>query len=257
MINVPADASLSGSSLARSAKVRAIGQSPGAAGVAARIPAAARNDRQIQQSTACLVMATLLAMALQASSANGQSCLDFNKGVEAAMAADNDVSAQLSRVKATGPSPRFDVGVCNAAKQLRELAAAAANLGNQNCGLNTGVVGALGDMTQSAESDIKLFCAREVDTPRPVQPSANVDEGFIFPDSDRRRLTVGELRGLSADQLRIARNEIFARRGRYFKDEMLKAHFSQLSWYRPDRWDVTLNAIEQANVTLIRSLEKQ
>ena len=257
MINVPADASLSGSSLARSAKVRAIGQSPGAAGVAARIPAAARNDRQIQQSTACLVMATLLMMALQVSSASGQTCPDFNKAVEATMAANNDVDAQLARLKATGQPPRFDVGVCSAAKRLRDQAGAAATLANQSCGPDTDrTVGALGDMAQGAETDINLFCNREVDTLRPVRPSANLDAGFIFSDSDRRRLTLGELRGLSLEQLRIARNEIYARRGRYFKDETLKAHFSQFSWYQPDRWDVTLNEVEQANVRLIQSMER-
>jgi hypothetical protein len=80
--------------------------------------------------------------------------------------------------------------------------------------------------------------------------------GLIFPDSNRRRLTAGDLQGLSLEQLRFARNEIFARKGRYFKDESLKAHFSQFSWYQPDRWDVPLNGVEQANVTLIQSMEK-
>jgi hypothetical protein len=84
----------------------------------------------------------------------------------------------------------------------------------------------------------------------------NSDSGFIFSDSDRRLLTVAELQGLSSEQLRIARNEIYARKGRYFKDGSLTAHFSQFSWYQPNRWDVTLNDIEHANVRLIQSMEK-
>ncbi len=84
----------------------------------------------------------------------------------------------------------------------------------------------------------------------------NTDSGFIIPDSDRRLLTVADLQGLSSDQLRIARNEIYARKGRFFKDQSLTAHFSQFSWYQPNRWEVTLNDIEHANVKLIQSLEK-
>lgn len=167
------------------------------------------------------------------------------------MASNNDMDAQLARIKAMGTPPSSDVGVCNTAKQLRDQAGAAAKLANQSCGPDTDrIVGALGDMAQSAETDINLFCTR------PVRPSANLDAGFIFSDSDRRRLTAGELRGLSSEQLRIARNEIYARKGRYFKDETLRAHFSQFSWYRPDRSDVTLNDVERANVTLIQSMER-
>jgi hypothetical protein len=63
------------------------------------------------------------------------------------------------------------------------------------------------------------------------------------------------LEKLFADQLHIARNEIFARRGRYFNDLRLSAHFANFAWYQPYAWHVRLNLIEQANVGLIRSLE--
>lgn len=75
--------------------------------------------------------------------------------------------------------------------------------------------------------------------------------GFIFPDSDRRLLTLGDLRGLSSDELRIARNEIFARRGRYFDSADLKARFERFSWYSPNTWNPKLNPIEEANVALL------
>ena len=79
--------------------------------------------------------------------------------------------------------------------------------------------------------------------------------GFFFTDSNVRYLTRAELQKLSADQLHIARNEIFARRGRYFKNDMLGAYFSQFSWYQPHAWDVPLRAVEQANIDLIQSIE--
>ena len=205
---------------------------------------------------ASLAAAILFTITLDAQLASGQSCPDFDKAVEATMASSNDVDAQLARIKAMGRPSNSDTGVCNAAKQLRDQAGAAAKLANQSCGPDIDrIVGALGDMVQSAETDINLFCVREASNPSPSRSGAN-DAGFIFADSDRRRLTVGELRGLSSEQLRIARNEIFARKGRYFKDEALRAHFSQFSWYQPDRPDVTLNEVEQANVRLIQSMER-
>lgn len=80
--------------------------------------------------------------------------------------------------------------------------------------------------------------------------------GFLFADSSIRYLTRAELQNLSAERLHIARNEIFARRGRYFKDDALRAYFSQFSWYQPRAWDVPLSPIEQANVKLVQSFEQ-
>jgi len=80
---------------------------------------------------------------------------------------------------------------------------------------------------------------------------------FIFPDSDRRLLTPGDLRRLSRDDIRIARNEIFARRGRHFEAADLKARFERFSWYVPYTWNPRLNAIEQANVALIEQTGKR
>ncbi len=86
-------------------------------------------------------------------------------------------------------------------------------------------------------------------------PSASA-QGFIFADSDRVRLNPGMLRALTPAQLRLARNEIYARRGRFFRDPALAEYFGRFAWYRPYAWDVPLNAIEQANVSLIGSMER-
>jgi hypothetical protein len=81
--------------------------------------------------------------------------------------------------------------------------------------------------------------------------------GFLFPDSDRRLLTAPELSNLSKSDLRIAKNEIFARKGRYFEAADLKAHFGHFAWYAPNTWDPKLNSIEEANVALIDRFEKR
>jgi len=97
-------------------------------------------------------------------------------------------------------------------------------------------------------------------TPPPRAPSpaavATLARDFIFPDSDRVRLTREMLLNLSPAQLRIARNEIYARRGRFFHDATLAEYFRRFGWYRPYTWDVPLNAVEQANVALIASIER-
>jgi hypothetical protein len=61
---------------------------------------------------------------------------------------------------------------------------------------------------------------------------------------------------LRADRLLIARNEIFARKGLYFRDSALRAYFAQFRWYQPHAWKVPLSPVEQANVDLIWSFEE-
>ena len=86
-------------------------------------------------------------------------------------------------------------------------------------------------------------------------------EGYILPDSSVRYLTDQDLAGLSSDQLRLARNEIYARHGRKFKDEALQAYFNSQPWYtgtvEPDRFndDALLNDVERKNLDLIKARE--
>ncbi|MEX0955632.1 MAG: YARHG domain-containing protein [Rhizobiaceae bacterium] len=80
-------------------------------------------------------------------------------------------------------------------------------------------------------------------------------EGFVFTDSDRRRLEREEVAGLNAATLRLARNEIYARRGRKFVSQDLREYFSRFGWYRPQFGEVELTYVEQKNVDLIRRFE--
>lgn len=54
---------------------------------------------------------------------------------------------------------------------------------------------------------------------------------YILPESDSRKLTKSDLYGLSKEELRIARNEIYARHGRRFQDEELQEYFDEQDWY--------------------------
>ena len=74
-------------------------------------------------------------------------------------------------------------------------------------------------------------------------------------------LTSADLYGLSKDQLRLARNEIYARHGRMFNDQTLQAYFNSKSWYRgtiaPSAFkdDAMLTKLERDNIKLIQSFE--
>lgn len=89
-------------------------------------------------------------------------------------------------------------------------------------------------------------------------------DGFLLPDVDARRYTEDELRLLTARELRLARNEIYARHGRTFGAADLKAHFQSKDWYLPtysgeefDAIAVTLlNKYELDNLTAILAVER-
>jgi hypothetical protein len=75
-------------------------------------------------------------------------------------------------------------------------------------------------------------------------------------DPHREYLTRAQLQRLSPEQLVLVRNEILARRGRYFKDPALRVYFEQFAWYRPYAWVVPLTPVERANVDLIWSYQQ-
>lgn len=90
----------------------------------------------------------------------------------------------------------------------------------------------------------------------PSAPSGGGGPRLIFPDSSQRYLRYEEIARLSKAEMRIARNEIFARRGRVFDSPDLQTHFGRFSWYNPTTKNPSLNAIEQANAQLILSVEQ-
>lgn len=69
---------------------------------------------------------------------------------------------------------------------------------------------------------------------------------------------------LTGEQLRLARNEIYARYGRTFKTAEIQAYFDSQPWYvpqyTPEEFDVIeediLNPHEKYNLALIKRFEK-
>ena len=72
-----------------------------------------------------------------------------------------------------------------------------------------------------------------------------------------REMTYDDVKDKSAEELRLMRNYIFARRGYIFESEDLKEYFEQFSWYVPLYYDVTprLSDIEKYNVNFIKEYE--
>ena len=91
----------------------------------------------------------------------------------------------------------------------------------------------------------------------------NVDLITAYESKVRERLSTENLKDetlgdMFAEDLRVLRNEIYARRGRIFKDVELQKYFESQPWYKanPDFKDDQLNAIEASNLAKIRSAEE-
>lgn len=85
---------------------------------------------------------------------------------------------------------------------------------------------------------------------------------YVLPGSDSRYIDKLELDNFSADECRLARNEIYARHGRMFTDEGLQSFFDSKEWYSgyisPDDWDEnSLNEFEFHNRDVIVEYEKE
>ena len=98
-------------------------------------------------------------------------------------------------------------------------------------------------------------------TPTPTpEVVEEVSGDFILPQSSVQYITNADLAGLSEWEIRVARNEIYARHGRIFTSPDLAEYFSQKSWYVPsipaDQFDNSyLNSIEIANLQVITQYE--
>ncbi len=83
-----------------------------------------------------------------------------------------------------------------------------------------------------------------------------------FGDMDKFQdvlLKEEQLKGMNLNELRLIRNEVFARRGKRFSTVGDKQSFEWQDWYKPlkDQSKVKINSTEEANVKLIQSVESR
>ena len=86
-------------------------------------------------------------------------------------------------------------------------------------------------------------------------------EEYVLPLSGTVLLKEEDLLNFSDYELKLARNEIFARYGRQFEDSDLAAHFESCSWYEgtvlPEEFDEgMLSQVEMDNLKVIQSAEE-
>ena len=92
-------------------------------------------------------------------------------------------------------------------------------------------------------------------------PAGSREDDYILPEAQNHIYTQEELSDLTREELRIARNEIYARHGRKFKSDDLNSYFSGKSWYRPsvdgDAFDDSvLNESETGNLAAVKAAEE-
>ena len=97
--------------------------------------------------------------------------------------------------------------------------------------------------------------APQVEQPRNTSPSSYSQPAGLYPFTSQRKVTYDDIAYLSSSELRIMRNEIYARHGYIFKSKDLRNYFLSQGWYEPMTYDVVLSTIEQYNVNFIKQYE--
>lgn len=119
---------------------------------------------------------------------------------------------------------------------------------------------------QMQEEEVPQAEVPQEEVPQTEVPQENTttsDAEYILPKSDKEKLTRADLEGLTKEQLRLARNEIYARHGMIFGVSDLDNYFATKSWYKPtiafgDFEDkVEMSILEEQNIVLIQQVEKE
>ena len=76
-----------------------------------------------------------------------------------------------------------------------------------------------------------------------------------YPFTSLRKVVYADIDNLYAHELRIMRNEIYARHGYIFDSDDMRRYFSSKEWYRPISKDVVLSEIEKFNVDYLKEIE--
>lgn len=131
---------------------------------------------------------------------------------------------------------------------------------DENAALKT----AASETLSSGTGDAGAFETEDSETPDSEITNGSIPAGrdYILPDSNTRLLTKADLDGLTAEECKLARNEIYARHGRTFKDQEIQAHFDACGWYEgtiePEAFDESvLTETETANRNLIVEYEEE
>lgn len=82
-------------------------------------------------------------------------------------------------------------------------------------------------------------------------------QGERFPQTRIKNLTSSDISTWNRSSIQYAINEMFARRGMYFKNDSVRSEFERFSWYKPNKnlameeIEATFTHIETANLKLL------
>ncbi|GHU60520.1 hypothetical protein FACS1894121_0770 [Bacteroidia bacterium] len=107
------------------------------------------------------------------------------------------------------------------------------------------------------EAPLKTDSNKKNISEEPIAYNSSSETSGSFPQASERLLTASDLRYLSKQDLKIMRNEIFARHGYIFKTSEMKNYFQNQSWYSPryDNVNSMLTTTELKNIDLIKKYE--
>ena len=119
-------------------------------------------------------------------------------------------------------------------------------------------VTAIGLMIGAAPMRVMTVQAQETQKNQEQQSDYQKLDYKVFEDSSERLLEWSDIYILSNEDIRIAKNEIYARHGRRFASTDLQSYFDQMAWYngtvQPQNFDSgCLNAVEVANISFLDS----
>lgn len=90
-----------------------------------------------------------------------------------------------------------------------------------------------GDNSSTLNSDSETLV---VDVPVDIGTDgsdSSIEQGYMLP-SDNKVLTLDDINGMNAKDLRLAINEMYARHGYYFGPGSNQRYFDSMPWYKPD-----------------------
>jgi hypothetical protein len=111
--------------------------------------------------------------------------------------------------------------------------------------------------TTQAEPDQQAEQAEPAEPTAPSDMAETPDIPGRYPEASLRKLDPADLQGMTSRELRIMRNEIYARHGYRFNSQEMQDHFGDTDWYEPSRDNVLdrLSEVEKHNIELIREYE--
>ena len=120
------------------------------------------------------------------------------------------------------------------------------------------------EAAKKAEEEKKAAEEKAAEEKKEEEESSSSSSGksseYIFPDSNSEYLAKSDLKGLSQSKVRLALNEIYARRGATFETSSNKTNFESKSWYKATctkaEAQKKFNKYEKTNVDLIVEYEK-